>query len=240
MAWFAFGVFLRCFSFVLQPFHQQKILCLRTPLTFLINTVPSFFLFSSYMCLLMLWVQTYRGAYEWRNMLDVKFQWSVILANIIMYCGAIIFFALDFHEKNQPHCDYNFVANTKWENGILILVSAMYLITTIGFFVSGYLIFRSNYAKNLFGKTVMQRYLLRKIGVIGVLICLCFLIRALLTTLQLHFTVIGTNPWSATSYYLFLDVLPLSLMLTFMYTIRKVDVRSSENPNLPTSPLIVT
>jgi len=232
---FSIGVFLRSLSFLLQALNNHYSWCISPSTDFIISTAPAFLLFTSFMYILILWGETYKESYEWKTNFDRKFRWAVVIGNFIMYLLSSVLFILDFKtEKRGFTCDYS-TADGYYQKALLILISILYITTTIGFFIYGYCVFKNNYGKNIFGRTPIQITRLKRMGMIGAIICLCFLIRACLTSLQIYKKSIGTNPWSVGPYFLVLDIFPLHLMVYFVYTIKqkiKMDFFSSDGTSL--------
>lgn len=247
---FAVGVLLRGISFLIIALNSHYTWCIQISLEFVISTAPSFLLFTAFMYILVLWGETYKESYEWKTNFDRKFRWTVVVAISCMYILSSVLFILDFEtnksgsksNSNSPKkCDFGEIAYGQYQTAILIFISTLYVATTFGFFIYGYCIFKNNYGKNVFGRTP-QTMRLRQIGVIGSIICLCFIIRAFLTSLQLYHKSIGSNPWSILPYFLVLDIFPLNLMVYFVYTIKqkiKMDFfNSSGIPGNMKSPLL--
>ena len=83
-------------------------------------------------------------------------------------------------------------------------------------------------------RTPQQKLILRKVGAIALTCSIILLFRASLTLLQIYIIVIQSTIISMI-YFLILEVLPLSLMLSFLYTASEgIDSKSLS----PSSPLI--
>lgn len=77
-----------------------------------------------------------------------------------------------------------------------------------------------------------RELLLRKILILASMLCICFIIRAILVPLSAHFIIIDYLWYSTGGYYLFLEVFPLALMVFILS-------RSSKQNTLDeTSPLV--
>jgi len=94
----------------------------------------------------------------------------------------------------------------------------MYISTTVGFFVYGYFIYKNKFHARGIARSHHQGQLLRKIGLLGLICMVCFMVRACLTLLQIEFSVIETW-WTTTLYYLILEIFPLTLMLIALITV---------------------
>jgi hypothetical protein len=101
-----------------------------------------------------------------------------------------------------------------------------------------YFIYKNKfYDKVVIGRSAYQNMILRRIGRAGLICVACFLFRALFTVLQLKIASIAANPYIFGPYFLILDVLPLSLMLSVLANARSS--QSADSSGLtPTTPLI--
>jgi len=228
---YTLGLSWRCVAFALQPFIREKMLIIGSAVNFIITSLPAFFLFSTYMVVLLLWAETYFNSYDQNYSFyrpvseqanqtlgslgpNVRYFRNGILAiNIIMYITVITCCILDLYAKGLVGGKWMAVAGTKFEVALLISVSVMYIITTLVFFISGYLVYRYHFYRVGVARSLAQKRTLRKVGFLGIICVLCFLIRATLVILQFKFTIVNSSPIILGSYYVGLEMIPLILML---------------------------
>jgi len=244
---FFLGVTIRGTFFLIQPLVQEHRYHVSVSVNFLINTCPTFFFFSTYMILLMMWGKIYSLSYD-RNSFQIQFNsitnkklsFVLIVVNTLMYLFMALMYVLDALRiggsttATSPKITGNPVSIYQYI--VLIFTSFMYVGTTCGFFVYGYLIYKNRFYERVgIVRSVKQNRLLQRIGLLGFICIVCFWIRAFLTILQL--IVPFANIWWINGvYYFCLEIIPLTLMLAVLFA---ATGRVPSPARLsPTSPLI--
>jgi len=242
---FELGCWVRAVFFVIQPFILSNNI-VPPAINFVLSTVPSFFFFSTYMVLLMLWGEIYLGSYQKStfevSVVNVKYmkkQRSVLgVINIIMYVIVTVILSLDIYTEGISWKDPDYDnPNSPFEYALLTFASFMYITTTVGFFIYGYIVYKNLFQDQTIARSYYHKKLLRKIALVSIICIVCFVARALLTVLQFTVKIIAQSAWVAGAYYLAVEIFPLSLMLYVLRISSRTALDRDTSLN-PTSPLI--
>jgi len=241
IAFFA-GTFWRLFYFAMQPFIVESIVSVADTIRFIINSFPSFFFFSAYMIILFFWGEIYgtsdsvlqRGTNDsYQPQRSSKKMYILFIAfNILMYVTVVTLYLLNFFLARDLSNPNSF---TIYEKCILLFAASMYFLTTIGFFGYGYYTFRFA-SKVEVRRPLARNKLLTRVGTVTLFSMACFMVRGGITIWGVVDPGLQWYWWVDGVYYLFLEVIPVLLMLGAYVQPKKkklFQVRSSL-----TSPLI--
>jgi len=189
------------------------------------------------MVLLLIWSEVYTMSYDsdgsasdflqlvregsWKTRRVLTLRRGLIFANMAMYTFVIIIYTLDLYSEGVSTEDFIKISTvaSNFEKTIVIFTAVMYIITTVGFFVYGYFVYKNKFHARGIARSHHQGQLLRKIGLLGIICMICFIIRACLTITQIAVAVIAQTWWIIALYYLALEIFPLTLMLIVLITV---------------------
>jgi len=255
---FECGIIVRGGYFAIQPLIRENRFQIANSINFLLNTSPSFFFFSTYMVLLLMWSEVYTTSYDggeegssddflqlvregsWKTRRVLTLRRGLIIANMLMYTFVCIIYCIDLYSEGVSTEDFIKIstANSHFEITIIIFTAIMYITTTLGFFVYGYFVYKNKFHARGIARSQHQGKLLRKIGLLGIICMFCFMVRAFLTLIQIAVSVISQTWWIISIYYLALEIFPLTLMLIVLITVNvEPKNRLVNHPNAKT-PLI--
>jgi len=257
IATYEIGICIRGGYFAIQPLIRENRFELANSINFLLNTSPSFFFFTTYMVLLLFWSEVYTMSYDrrtdsssdfmqlvregsWKSKKLLPLRRGLIIANVLMYLFVLIIYIFDIYTEGASKEDSNNVPTmSNFEKTILIFTAIMYISTTVGFFIYGYFVYKNKFHAKGIVRSHHQGQLLRKIGLLGIICMICFIIRALLTILQISIALMSQTWWVIFLYYLVLEITPLTLMLIALITVSTQPKHriSTVNPTVST-PLI--
>ncbi|KAN0041308.1 hypothetical protein ACTFIV_003846 [Dictyostelium citrinum] len=208
------GVIVRAVFMFLQPFVREGSIVIPNQANVLLNTLPSFTFFSTYLIVLFIWVEIYMISYG-TMMRSIKNLPTIFnISTCIMYIALIILYILDF---TLYRLDYNTVSTFTtlpeiiigyYDVGCFILASFLFLFFGISLVVK----FRhqqKNFAED------KRKVILKRITFLTGLICCCFLLRAAITCfalVDLHL-ISGYWWWFDGAYFTVLEIVPLWIML---------------------------
>ncbi|KAN0047636.1 hypothetical protein ACTA71_002020 [Dictyostelium dimigraforme] len=225
------GVIVRSVFMFLQPFVMEKAMNLPNQANILLNSLPSFTFFSTYLIVLFIWVEIYIISYghSIRSIRNLPTVFNI--CTCIMYIVLIVLYILDFTLYRPDYSDAVSAFRTLpeviigyYDVSCFILASLLFLFFGISLVVK----FRrqqKNFAED------KRKVILKRITILTGLICFCFILRAAITLFSLvHLHLISMYWWFDGAYFSMLEVIPLSIMLYLLQVDRnKTKIPPSEN-----------
>ncbi|EGC38379.1 hypothetical protein DICPUDRAFT_45904 [Dictyostelium purpureum] len=225
----------RAVSFLLFIINEERVKYIDGNLLFLTNELPSFFYLTFFSMSLILSVEIFQGSLVVKAVNMEKLKIVVEVSNVVLYIILAVLFTLDFvlfpdesASVDQPSSVFQII--------IQVVVSFIYLSTSIGFFVfllkTYYEHYDSKFADAL--KTQESVQFKKKSNSIIFFTFLCFLVRSIMTCLSIF---LALNFWLRDLiYYSIFEILPISLL---MYIINDMAQKAGFNNSLfrPYKPL---
>jgi THH1/TOM1/TOM3 domain len=214
MGTFAAGASLRMVFFFLSPFIKENVLRMANSLTFLMNTLPSVLLLSTYMSIIFFWGQLYRSE---ASVLVIARQpnYFSLAVNVLMYLAVAVLYALDIAFFPKMHAADVAKPHTPYEEATQLFVAGMYVSVSVGFFLFGWFTYRKTWQEN-YGlqphRTRFRRSLLNRVGKVTLICMSAFVVRAAITTWS-AFVDISLYWWVDPLYYTVLELVPMFLIL---------------------------
>ncbi|EGC37963.1 hypothetical protein DICPUDRAFT_76443 [Dictyostelium purpureum] len=231
------GVIIRAVFMFLQPFVREGEIVIPNQANILLNTLPSFTFFSTYLIVLFIWVEIYLISYgsSMRSIKALPIIFNVL--TVVMYTALIILYVLDFTLypiQHNPVSEFSTLPEMiigYYDVGCFISASVLF------FFFGLSLVIKFRHSQKNFAED-KRKTILRRITLLTGLICFCFLLRAAITL----FALVDLNLissywwWFDGAYYCGLEIVPLWIMLYLLQMDRnKTRVASSAEYNEKTS-----
>eukprot|EP01091_Cochliopodium_minus_P013185 TRINITY_DN4183_c0_g1_i2.p1 TRINITY_DN4183_c0_g1~~TRINITY_DN4183_c0_g1_i2.p1 ORF type:complete len:291 (-),score=26.49 TRINITY_DN4183_c0_g1_i2:47-919(-) len=213
------GCSLRCGFFYLQPFVREGYIQLVNRENSILNLFPSYFFFSNYLIILVLWAEI---IYYPENTIGQKptinkFRNHLIFFQVLMYIFAIVLFLLYFTISS------NSSINVPYDATIYEILTSAFIGVIYVTFCFCYLFFgvksvnylHSNMDKAKGKEKEKISHVIRKVLSIVCLISSCFFLRSILVfeNMWINFSAI---PYFDAVYYTVMEVVPLLLMLLIL------------------------
>jgi len=235
------GALTRAVCMSLQPLIREKIILITNSSNFILYTIPTFLFFSTYMILLLIWGEIY-SAHEDKMSINLSGnkQPFVIIINVIMYSVLVVLYTLDFVHTPTTYKSIS-TAETVYEKAIIVFGSALYICTSVAFFVYFYSLFVNMLDnQSLPRRSSRSRKLLRRVGIVTIMCIMCYLCRAGLVLINIFEVQDEDFWWLDGVYYFLLEIVPQSLMLYVLNYQPKKAHPINNAPLGPTSPLLIS
>jgi len=228
------GAIFRAAFFAIQPLIMERIITLASSINYVMNTLPSFIFFATYLIILFRWAEIYHNSYEISSVKYQHLQTVLLWIIVCMFSILLILYCADFFIFPTTHSDVSQVENPI-EIAIMGYDIALFLVTSFGFVYYGVSLSRKINQLPTYSNALMV-YCIR-IQRFTAFVCFVFIVRTILLIYMLLFRRdISVFWWFDGIYYFGLEVLPLVIM---MYILR-MKIKGNRKLHHPTSttPLI--
>ncbi|KAL6070854.1 hypothetical protein QOT17_006607 [Balamuthia mandrillaris] len=234
------GSFIRGLFFALQPFIREGKMTCPNQVNIMLNSLPSFFFFSTYILLLFFWVeliyttiiQKDRGYTSLisppmppKKGVQLKlFRTLYLFIVAVLFTIAVVLYIVDMTVYSMIHTDVALL-QTKVEKSIWLVQVAVGGGTGIGFLISGIVLSSRLIQKGESWRLMsrVKRNLLKKVSLISAICTIGFTLRAVVelnaVIMPRTFAVVW---WITLLYFVVLEIVPLVLILmTLILTHRR-------------------
>eukprot|EP01119_Soliformovum_irregulare_P021869 TRINITY_DN7363_c0_g1_i1.p1 TRINITY_DN7363_c0_g1~~TRINITY_DN7363_c0_g1_i1.p1 ORF type:complete len:290 (-),score=9.67 TRINITY_DN7363_c0_g1_i1:58-927(-) len=207
------GCCVRSVYFVLLPGDIENWWNVSGRVMYVLNSLPSFVIFTNYLILLFIWVEIYHFSHGKPSdgHKGDRLKRLFFGINGVMYLILVVLYILALVVEHFTLDTTNYA-----QIAMAIFISVLYLLTTVGFLIYGSRLYFKFVSMPVYTKS--RRRVLRKIQIICALVSLCFLTRMGVDTITI---ALNKNPsiyaWGDFVYYFPLDVLPLALMVYLLH-----------------------